>query len=179
MTDRRLFLKVHCNVLNVKALLEVFPDAQIIMGHRDLTNVVASSASYMFTLESIYVDHHNQDFFAQQENWNQGRCGAEYVKQVHANLEERTKNGLPVHNLFTDYSYKNLMKDTMGTMQELYNRLGVKLTPDVKLSMQNWLENNRQDKHGRHVYTLEQFGLTQEDVDREWKVYQEEFKDYL
>ena len=62
MTDRRLLLKIHCNVLNVQALMAVFPDAQILMGHRDCAKVVASSSSFMFALESFFVDNHNHNF---------------------------------------------------------------------------------------------------------------------
>ena len=36
----RLMMKINCLVLNVKALLEVFPDAQLIMLHRELKEMV-------------------------------------------------------------------------------------------------------------------------------------------
>lgn len=33
-------MKIHCMLLNMKALLEVFPDAQLIMVHRELEQMV-------------------------------------------------------------------------------------------------------------------------------------------
>ena len=178
-TGRRLMMKIHCNVFNLQALLDVFPDAQIVMGHRNCTEVVASTTSFMKQMGHLFVNFRHDNMFALQNNWCHARCGAEVLKQKMKIIAEREKNGLPIDNIFIDYSYTDVVKYPMGTMQQLYTKLGMTFRPDVKRSMQTWLENNRQDKYGRHVYSLEQFGLTEDDVNKEWAEYQEHFKEYI
>jgi hypothetical protein len=36
----------------------------------------------------------------------------------------------------------------------------------MEAGMKRWLDANPQGKHGAHKYELEQFGLTQADIDR-------------
>jgi hypothetical protein len=172
-------MKIHCNVFNLQALLDVFPDAQIVMGHRDCSEVVASTTSYTYKMGHVMFAYKHQKLWALQQNWCQGKCGEEMVRQKLQVLAERKVNGLPVDNLFIDYAYKNIMGDPIGTVQKLYSQLGMTFSPDTRQAMQTWLDNNKQDKYGRHVYSLDQFGLTQDDIQREWAEYQNHFRDYL
>jgi hypothetical protein len=47
-------------------------------------------------------------------------------------------------------------------MRLVYRALGDAFTPEVEAGMQAWLDDNPQDKFGRHEYKLAQFGLTTE-----------------
>ena len=179
MEGKRLFVKIHCNVFNVQALLDVFPDAQIIMGHRNPYEIVPSVTYFTQSINGVIVRQKEKYYAAQQHNWFHARCGVQVIKQKHAVLDERRKHGLPTANIFIDYGYQNLMDDPMGTLQKLYNDLGLQLRPEVKREMTSWLENNKQDKYGRHVYSLEKYHLTEADIDEPWAEYKEYFKKYL
>ena len=50
--------------------------------------------------------------------------------------------------------------DPMGVLRRIYAFLEMELTPDVEQAMQEWTRVNRSGKHGNHVYTAEQFGLS-------------------
>jgi hypothetical protein len=41
--------------------------------------------------------------------------------------------------------------------------------------MQSWQNGNRQHQHGSHKYSLTQFGLDQNDVERRLRFYRERF----
>ena len=43
--ENRFVIKYHASLLNLEALLEVFPGAQVLMGHRDFSECVPSLAS--------------------------------------------------------------------------------------------------------------------------------------
>ena len=44
----------------------------------------------------------------------------------------------------------------------IYERLGYPTDAALKARMQQWLAENPSDKHGKHNYALEDFGLTPE-----------------
>ena len=52
---------------------------------------------------------------------------------------------------------------TLATIQENHAR------------MQEWLDDNPRGKHGKHEYSLEQYGLTEEDVVRAFLPYYQRF----
>ena len=58
-----------------------------------------------------------------------------------------------------DVYFKELVADTMGTVQKIYDKFGFELTDKAKNLMLKHLEYNRQHKHGKHHYSPEQFGL--------------------
>jgi hypothetical protein len=53
----------------------------------------------------------------------------------------------------------------MGVMRKLYKQLGDELTPEAEAGMQAWVDDNPQDKFGRHEYKLAQFGVTKEKLE--------------
>lgn len=160
-------------------MLEVFPDAQFLMVHRDPRESVPSCTSMIYRIEQMMTVNRNAHFHAQQENWHHARCVAEQTKQREQAIYERSKVKLPVENLFIDLSYRDLVADTMGTLQKLYKKLDMNFTEDTQTAMLEWLKNNRQYKHGRHNYSLAQFALTEEDIKQAWGEYEEQYRDYL
>ena len=172
-------MKIHCNVINVQSLLDVFPDAQIVMGHRDPLELVPSCTSFVHSISKLMTENVNAFYLAQVQNWSNARAGIQFIRQREAVLEQRKRDGMPVDNVFIDIAYKDLVQDTMRTLRKLYTDLDLSFSQSVKETMNTWLKNNPQDKHGRHVYSLEQFRLTEEEVNREWKEYTEYFKKYI
>ena len=63
-----------------------------------------------------------------------------------------------------DVHYADLMRRPIETMRTLYRALGDDYTPQAEAGMQAWLDDNPQDKFGRHDYKLAQYGLTPEKV---------------
>ena len=49
-------------------------------------------------------------------------------------------------------------------MHRLYRQLGDAFTAEAEAGMQAWLDDNPQDKFGKHEYQLAQFGLTPDKV---------------
>ena len=57
-----------------------------------------------------------------------------------------------------------MVSDPLGTMRSLYKALGDHFTPEAEAAMQAWLDDNPQNKFGKHDYQLEKFGLSVEQL---------------
>lgn len=60
--------------------------------------------------------------------------------------------------------YKALTADPMGVPRGIYDRAGLDWTPEGEEPMRRALTENRKDRHGRHVYSLGDFGLDEQQV---------------
>jgi hypothetical protein len=56
------------------------------------------------------------------------------------------------------------MRDPIGTMRTLYRALGDDFTAAAQGGMRTWLDDNPQDKFGKHEYKLARFGLSEQTV---------------
>jgi hypothetical protein len=66
-----------------------------------------------------------------------------------------------------------------SAVQGIYAELGLEWTDEhVKLATQ-FYENHRKNKFGKHVYTIEDYGLSVEQVDHAFGDYIQQYKDQL
>jgi len=56
------------------------------------------------------------------------------------------------------------MRQPLETMRSVYKSLGDDFTPAAEAGMRAWLQDNPQDKFGKHEYKLARFGLTEQGV---------------
>ena len=76
---------------------------------------------------------------------------------------------------FYDLQYQDLIADPKGQVRKIYNYFGYPINEKMEAGMENWLTNNRQHKHGKHTYTLEQFGLSSNAIERRFSRYMDAF----
>ena len=62
-------------------------------------------------------------------------------------------------------------------VRRIYANYGLVLTPEAEAGMRAWVVRNPQNKHGRHEYTLEQYGLTEDDIRTNLEPFIDYFKD--
>ena len=72
--------------------------------------------------------------------------------------------------------YTDLVKDPIKITRKIYQKFGMDLTPQAEENMLQYLRENPQNKYGRHQYSLEQYGLTYDDVKKECTVYEDYMK---
>ncbi len=58
--------------------------------------------------------------------------------------------------------YDDLVRDPAAMAISVYERLGYSTDAALKARMTQWLADHPSDKHGKHNYALEDFGLTPE-----------------
>jgi hypothetical protein len=67
------------------------------------------------------------------------------------------------------------MRAPMQCVEAIYAHFDMSLSDDARERMQAFLAENQQDKHGRHVYTAEAFGLNAPSLHREFADYIDAF----
>jgi hypothetical protein len=69
----------------------------------------------------------------------------------------------------------HLKRHPIGQMRKLYAHFGEQLTPRAQAAMVELLARNPQGKHGKHHYSLEEFGLTAAGVRKHFRDYYERY----
>jgi hypothetical protein len=150
---------------NLPALLEVFPGARVIVTHRDPAVVVPSFCSMMAHARRLFSDDVNlldvgRQFHAKQR------------KGVGDAMEARRT--LPAES-FIDVRYPDLMRDPMKEVRRIYDFLGYGLDPATIETMNAYRRENPKDKRGVHRYRPEDFGLSREQLDRDFAAYRDHY----
>jgi hypothetical protein len=158
-------LKNPWHPLFLDALTTVYPDAELVMTHRDPVEVVGSACSLLKAVRPIYT-----------EDMKLGEI-AECLLQTFDHMIARQNAFRDTHgeDAIFDIQYAAQIKDPLGTMRALYDRFGTEFTADAQAGMQAMMDYNPQNKHGKHSYTLEEFGLSAKWVRDHFKDYTDRF----
>ena len=158
----RWLLKSPLHLLRLEALFEVYPDARIVMPHREPSSFLASVASLMTSMRSLYTDHHDPV-----------RTGQELMERWGGYLDRFLGNraSLDRENRFVDFHFDDFVGDQMRTVDTIYDRFGWNLDPRCRGRMGEFLRRERKDKHGVHKYSLDQFGMSPKDIDGRYAHY--------
>jgi hypothetical protein len=75
--------------------------------------------------------------------------------------------------------YLDLAADPVGAVRGVYDFAGIEFTPETESGVRGWLAANPADKHGRHTYALEDYGMTKERVQSVYADYIDTYRAYL
>jgi len=65
---------------------------------------------------------------------------------------------------FADVDYRAFVADPVGTAEQLYNHFGFPLGDGIRAGLRAYAADHAQGKHGAHGYTLEEYGLSGDQV---------------
>jgi hypothetical protein len=68
-----------------------------------------------------------------------------------------------------------LLKSPVEQARPVLARLGLPMTPDVENAMTEWLGENAREKRAAHHYTMEQFGISTEELEQDFASYRARF----
>ena len=78
---------------------------------------------------------------------------------------------------FFDLEYSDLVKDPISAVRNIYQHFKFPFTEEAERRMRAYLADNPQHKHGRPKYSLEGYGLTEQDIREAMGPYIEYYKD--
>jgi hypothetical protein len=145
---RRWVLKCPLHAYAVNTLLQLFPDACIVQTHRGLSEVLPSLCSMRWIGRSTYA-----------EPADPRRVAAEAVEHVLRLLRPALQARQTHPERTCDIAYNDLVRDPLETVRGIYDYFGLPLSAQAEQAMRSWLASNSQGRHGRHRYSLEQFGF--------------------
>ena len=148
-------LKMPSHSLHLDYLMKEYPDARLIWTHRDPFTATGSLCSIISFSHRMVLGRIDAEWLAEDYPWQ----AAQHANRI---MDYRDRHG---EDSVIDIHYADLTNDPMGTMRKLYAALGDAFTPEAEAGMQAWLDDNPQDKFGRHEYKLAQYGLSKEQLD--------------
>lgn len=163
----RWVLKAPAHVFGFAALFATYPDAGVVMTHRAPTEVIGSLCSLTSVLRGAFSDGVS-DFAVGREMTERFAAGMRIA------LETRDAGAVPAQQ-FLDIDYREIVRDPLGVVRRIYDRFEIDWCPEAAERMRAFLAQNPKDKHGRHSYTLDQFGLEAEEERARYSTYSERF----
>ncbi|MGX7952854.1 sulfotransferase family protein [Tsuneonella sp. HG249] len=150
---RPWILKTPQHMLDLRALLKVFPDARLIFTHRDPRQVVGSAASLAWNQTIIYSDHADA-----------AGIGRKWLRKTALMVDRMmdSRRAVPSERMI-DVQYEDMERDWRGTMSRIYRFLGLDMENAVP-GMERYIERSRALKRRPHRYSLAQFGLSEGQV---------------
>ena len=161
----RWVLKAPSHLAQLPALFEVYPDAHVVITHRDPLRVLGSLTNLMATLRGMRSDH--VDYASVVWQMSPG-----YEMLVGKVMEQRAAGLLPEEQI-TDVLYRDLVADPVGSVRRVYDRVGVALPDRVRGQVQRHVEGRPRDKHGVHAYRFADTGLDLAQERAKYAAYQE------
>jgi hypothetical protein len=146
----RWVLKSPQHMEQLVPLLATFPDATVVVTHRDPRSVIASAVTML-----VYGDR-------MRRTRVEPRAVAEYwVERVETLLRAcvRDRDRVPPEQSL-DVLFHEFMADDVSTVERIYGLAGLPMTPAARSALEHFMRENPRGKHGRIVYDLKgDFGL--------------------
>ncbi len=156
-------LKSPSHLFALEALLQVYPDARLVLTHRDPLKVLPSCASFTEVLRGAFTDCLDRKKLGAEisHHWQRGaRVAMEFCRS------EAGSGGRLVNVMYTD-----LMREPMAEVRRIYRHFDMKLTAATETAMRRFLAQNPPNKNGKHNYSLEKFALDREAETRRFDSY--------
>jgi hypothetical protein len=149
-------LKMPSHSVHIEALLKVFPDARLIWAHRDPYKATGSLCNLWRLPQSLVM---NTELLDQAD---MGRA-ATWQMRYHVDRPLRARDRIGDDRFYHMY-YHEMMRDPMDVMRRIYEWADEPLTAETEARMRNWLAEHPQDLFALNTYSLDQYGLTVEQL---------------
>jgi hypothetical protein len=145
----RWTLKSPHHAIALEALTAVYPDARLVLLHRDPVVLCASVCSLIRSLSGTFSDVDHGAYIA--AHWP--ALLEESVRRI-----ETFRATHPQHPI-VDVHYADLVRDPLGTLAELYAAIGDGLDDRAAAFVGDYVASHPKGRFGAHGYDLAEFGL--------------------
>jgi hypothetical protein len=159
-------LKWPKHVFALDALLDTYPDARIVWTHRDPGKVLPSVCDFVGTIRR-----------GSSPKWDAARFGREWtaLEEIGLLRAMAVREQVNDESRFYDLHYNDLVADPVEAVSGIYEYFGMPVDDETRTRVAEFQDDNPQDKHGRHSYTPDQYGLDAEQLRRRFAPYIERF----
>ncbi|MDE2597357.1 MAG: sulfotransferase [Sphingomonadales bacterium] len=157
-------LKSPTNLPYTEVAANAFPDAVLIMTHRDPLEVVPSYVSMeaaLYKLNSVHDDKSIGAFwFPRLAQWMDRFMAA------------RARIG---EDRFIDIDYRQVAREPLVQARRVLERIGAPMDDRIEAALTEFMAGNQREQRPAHDYSLERFGLDEVAIDRAFAAYRERF----
>jgi hypothetical protein len=162
----RWVLKSPQHLEQLGPLMATFPDATIVVTHRDPVSVIQSTATMMTYSARLHYRRPRPDWYA--DYWT------DRIRRLLGSAV-RDRGLLPAGRT-VDVRFHDFMADEMGTVERIYDAAGLEFTPKARAQIAAYRDAHPRGQDGQVVYDLRaDFGLTPEEVRAPFRSYVDGF----
>jgi hypothetical protein len=157
-------LKSPSNLPYAEVAAKAFPDALLIMTHRDPLQTVPSYVSMqaaLYKLSATLTDAEVGAFWFPRL--------VEWMRMFEAARERIGEDR------FIDIDYREVGKEPMAQAERVLSRMGIPVDARLEEVLAEFLAGNKREQRPMHDYSLERFGLDEEAIKREFATYRERY----
>jgi hypothetical protein len=158
---KKWVLKSPHHLTAADTVLDTFPGCKIVMTHRSPTSAVPSYASMVAAMSSQHSEAIDKPAI--------GRYWSERFRECLSGFDE-VRSRRP--DRFVDVPFKATVAEPLETATRVFAELGLTAGPADLKAFEDYLEVNRQEKHGSHSYTAEEYGLSTEQLAQDFDFYE-------
>lgn len=162
--NKRWLLKNPGHIANMDILFAVFPDAKVIVTHRDPAKAVPSLCA-MFMNSHDLIEQGRKDLRARL-------VGIRETEKWADALEKAMQIGKQYPGQVLDIIHGDFHIDPMAQIERIYQFVNADLSESTRKAMQQRIIDDPERQHGPHKYHVSDFGLSNEQI-------RERFSDYL
>lgn len=160
----RWVLKTPGHLWALDILVELFPDCGIIITHR---NPLESVASYCSMMANMMVHR-------EYELTTLGPVVLEY-------LARKLERGLNLRGQldearFLDIQFTDFIDDAVATAEQIYAHFKLPFNDSIARQLRDYDKAHPMNKHGKHEYSLAQYGLSEQQVLDRFAFYLSQYK---
>jgi hypothetical protein len=161
----RWTLKSPHHALALEHLTAVYPDARLVLLHRDPVVLCASVCSLIATLSGTFSDADHRSYIA--DHWT--TMLEEFVARIDA------FRGTHPEHLIVDVQYADLVTDPVATVDGIAAAVGTPLTPSARDAIALYARTHPKGRFGSHRYALGELGLDADELSRRFASYVERY----
>jgi hypothetical protein len=140
---------------DLDAVLDTFPDARLIVLHRDPVQVVGSSASLVHNQMQVQSDTVDSDWI-----------GREWLRKVSLRQQRTEQARARRCPPSVDIAFTDMQADWRAEMWRVYELLGYPLTAEAERKMAAFMRKRGHRKLRRHEYDIADYGLSEQQIRR-------------
>ena len=145
----RWTLKSPHHAIALDPLTAEYPDATLVVLHRDPLVLCASVCSLIGTLSGTFTDADHSAYIA--EHWP--AMLDESIRRIDAFRDAHPQ--VPI----VDIQYADLVRDPVATLERIYSSGADDLTDDARARVQHYVDTHPKGRFGAHRYNLAELGL--------------------
>ncbi len=161
---KRWVLKAPAHMWAIDVILDLFPDASFVWGHRDPVGVSSSICSMNQQVMRMYMGDTTQLDQSAVAN----TVVDFYAQSLERGLAMRSKHN---REHFMDYNHKEFIQQPLQLIERVFDTFDFDMRPDQRAAFVDHIKNHPQHKHGKHKYTLDDFGLTESIIRKRFAFY--------